>query len=100
MFSEGATITRVTHDRVDRWTLETFISPRAAMLTDGTLIDFHEWEIEAHTVVLDSIASRWSTYEKEGTLDGADYRGRGQKFIQFYRAECRWLINAILWEDM
>lgn len=99
LFSESATITRVTHDRVDTWTLDAFISPRAALLSDGTLTEFHEWETQAHTVVLENIASRWSTYAKEGKRDGADLRGSGQKFIQFLRTEQRWFINAILWED-
>jgi hypothetical protein len=99
MFAEAATITRVAPDLADIWAPDAFIAPRVAMLTDGTLTDFHEWETEARTVVLDNIASRWSRYEKSGTLNGADYRGGGQKFIQFQRADGRWLISSILWED-
>lgn len=100
MFADHATITRVTNDRADSWTPEAFIAPRATMLTDGTLTGFHEWETTARTVVLENIASRWSTYEKSGQLDGNDYRGRGHKFIQFYRLERRWFITSILWEDV
>ena len=89
----------MTGARVESWTPDAFIAPRIAMLSDGTLTDFHEWETQARTSVLDRIASRWSRYEKQGLLDGADYRGGGQKFIQLYRAGDRWLIGAILWQD-
>ena len=100
MFADGARITRVTNDRADSWAVDAFITPRAAILTDGTLTDFHEWETSAKTVILENIASRWSTYEKAGKLDGNDYPGNGHKFIQFYRNENRWFISSILWEDL
>ncbi|MBS0295288.1 MAG: DUF4440 domain-containing protein [Proteobacteria bacterium] len=99
MFDETATITRVGPNGADTWTPEAFISPRVAMLTDGTLTDFHEWEAGAHTRTLANIASRWSRYEKSGVLNGADYRGGGQKFIQMRRAGEGWLITSVLWED-
>jgi hypothetical protein len=69
------------------------------MLADGTLVDFHEWEIEAETTVLGAIASRRSRYGKSGTLDGAPYAGGGRKFIQLCRTEGGWRIVSILWED-
>lgn len=100
MFSPGATITRVNGEAVDRWTPEAFIAPRQAMLTDGTLTDFREWETAARTEVLANIASRWSTYSKAGVLEGADYHGGGHKFIQLHREAGHWRISAILWEDL
>ncbi|HEY8004310.1 MAG TPA: hypothetical protein VIE16_08785 [Phenylobacterium sp.] len=99
MFGTTATITRVAKDQADSWSPDAFIAPRVAMLTDGRLTEFHEWEVEARTIVLANIASRWSTYEKQGTLEGADYRGGGHKFIQMHRDGGRWLISSILWED-
>jgi hypothetical protein len=99
LFGAAATITRVTGDQVASWSPEAFIAPRIAMLTDGTLTQFHEWETDSRTAVIGSIASRWSTYEKEGKLNGADYRGGGHKFIQLARTRGRWLISSILWED-
>jgi hypothetical protein len=99
LFSAAATITRVTDDEIASWSPEAFIAPRIAMLTDGTLTEFHEWETESQTAVIGNIASRWSTYEKEGKLNGADYRGGGHKFIQLARTSGGWLISSILWED-
>jgi hypothetical protein len=64
MLAEAATITRVAPDNVETWTPDGFISPGVEMLTDGSLTDFHEWETEAQTVVLENIACRWSTYRK------------------------------------
>lgn len=100
LFAETATITRVTSEAVDSWTPEAFIAPRQRMLADGALTDFHEWETTARTVVLANIASRWSTYEKQGRLKDADYGGGGHKFIQLHRLEGRWRISSILWEDL
>jgi hypothetical protein len=99
MFDDSAVITRVGPNGADAWTPGAFIAPRVAMLTDGTLTDFHEWEAGAHTRTLTNIASRWSRCEKAGTLNGADYRGGGHKFIQMRRAGTGWLITSVLWED-
>ena len=100
MFADGASITRAGAEGVDRWTVDAFVAPRIAMLTDGTLTDFHEWETGAQTVILGDIASRQSAYAKAGLLDGADYRGGGDKFIQLVRSGGRWRISAILWRDV
>jgi len=99
MFDRQAAITRVRPNGADTWTPEAFIAPRVQMLTDGTLTDFHEWEVAAHTRTLTNIAGRWSRYEKFGTLNGAAYGGGGQKFIQMRRAATGWVISSVLWED-
>lgn len=99
MFDETAMVTRIGPNGGDAWTPEAFIAPRVAMLTDGTLTDFHEWEVASRTTILAHIASRWSRYEKSGVLNGADYRGGGQKFIQMRRAGDGWVISSVLWED-
>jgi hypothetical protein len=99
LFADGSTITRVNGDQADVWTPDQFIAPRVALLSGGGLTQFHEWETLEKTTVLDHIASRWSVYAKAGLLNGADYRGGGQKFIQFRRREGRWRISAVLWED-
>ena len=99
LFAASAAITRIAQGSAECWSPDAFLAPRIAMMTEGRLTDFHEWEVEARTRVLANIASRWSTYEKAGRLDGADYRGRGHKFIQMYREAEGWRISAILWED-
>lgn len=99
MFAPGATITRVAAGQAECWTPDAFIAPRMAILTDGSLIDFHEWETQARTEVRGDIASRWSRYGKAGRRHGAAFEGGGEKFIQLCRLEERWLISAILWQD-
>ena len=99
LFAEAATVTRVTDDEAQTWTADEFIAPRIALLNGGGLADFHEWEVESRTRVETNIASRRSLYEKQGMLDGADYRGAGRKFIQLHRAAGAWRISSVLWED-
>ncbi len=99
MFAPEAVITRVAEDQPETWRPAAFVAPRMHILTDGTLTDFHEWEVEERTVVLNNIANRWSTYEKAGKLNSEDYRGGGDKFITLRREGGRWLITSILWQD-
>jgi len=100
MFAQTATITRVGQGQVETWSPKAFIAPRVAMLTDGTLAEFHEWEVAAQTVVLADAASRWSTYEKRGLQNGEAYGGGGHKFILMHRQDGQWRISSILWEDL
>ena len=99
LFAPEATITRVDGGAAETWDADGFVTPRVELLTDGRLLEFHEWETESRTHVAGHIASRWSVYEKEGLLGGADYRGGGQKLIQLRRDAGRWLISSLLWED-
>lgn len=100
MFLPDGRVTRVSPAGVESWTVDQFIAPRITMLTNGTLVDFHEWEVDAETTVFGDIANRRSFYRKAGTLHGAPYGGEGRKFVQLVRVEGRWLINSVLWEDL
>jgi hypothetical protein len=99
LFLPEARITCVALGITQCWSVAEFIAPRATMLTDGTLVEFHEWETESQTRILGSIASRESHYSKEGLLRGEIYVGQGRKFIQVCRYGLRWRIAAVLWED-
>lgn len=99
LFVPGGRITRVSSGAIEQWTVDEFIAPRIAMLTDGTLAEFHEWEVRSKTKVFDNIASRESHYRKTGTLNGTPYAGEGRKFINLCRVNALWLICSILWED-
>ena len=100
MFLPEARITRVATGKAETWSVEEFITPRAAMLADGTLVDFHEWEIEASTTIFNNIAERHSRYRKSGQLRGEPYSGEGRKFILLCHIEGRCRIVSILWEDL
>ena len=99
MFTPSAIITRVGAGGVDQWDLPAFMARQEKLLTDGTLIAFREWEVEARTTVLREIASRLSRYRKRGVLNGAPYAGEGDMFAQLCRTAGGWRISAMLWQD-
>ena len=99
MFLPNATVTRMAAGQIACWSVDEFIAPRAAMLTDGTLVDFHEWEVEGTTTIFDDIAEHRSQYRKCGQLRGEAYVGEGRKLIALCRLEGHWRIVSVLWED-
>jgi hypothetical protein len=98
-FTSKATIVRRSPAGVEIFTVEEFALPRIALLTQGALRDFHEWETEATTEVFDGIATRTSRYAKSGLLDGAEYAGAGTKCFQLVECDSGWLIAALAWVD-
>ena len=98
-FTNKATIVRRSNAGADIFTVEEFAHPRIALLTDGALRDFHEWETEATTEVFDGIATRISRYAKSGLLEGAEYAGTGTKCFQLVECDSDWLIAALAWVD-
>lgn len=79
--------------------LESFIAPREALLSDGTLTEFHEFETAQRTRIFGHIAQRACTYEKAGVLHGAPFRARGVKVFQFVKGARGWRISAVAWDD-
>lgn len=79
--------------------VDSFIEPRRAMLTDGTLTDFHEEPLEGRLDVFGDIAQWFGRYTKQGLLNGQPYSGGGAKSIQLVRTEAGWRISAVVWDD-
>lgn len=79
--------------------VESFIEPRKAMLTDGTLTDFHEEAQSGRLDVFGDIAQWFGRYSKEGTMNGAQIVGGGMKSMQFVRTDAGWRISAAAWDD-
>lgn len=80
--------------------VEEFIAPREKMLTDGTLVDFSEWEVAERTEIFGSIAHRFTEYRKSGTRDGKRFEGGGHKTIQFVRTPTGWRMSSMAWDDV
>jgi hypothetical protein len=99
LFNERATILKREGNGVRPMCLEEFTEPREAMLTDGTLQDFYEWETEHQTVINGGIASRICRYSKSGLLNGEPYAGEGSKHIQLILTSYGWKIVSVIWED-
>ena len=79
--------------------LRAFMQPRAALLGEGRLQEFSEWEVQGHTQVFGHMAQRWLRYAKRGQLDGKPCAGQGCKSLQFVRTPKGWRISAVLWTD-
>jgi hypothetical protein len=76
-----------------------FAAPRVQLLTGGTLIGFHEWEVNATTRVLGPLATRVSAYAKAGRLNGVDFTATGTKVFQLVKGGGCWRILALSWFD-
>ena len=76
-----------------------FIEPRKSILTNGTLTNFQETELEEETKIVGHIAQRHSKYQKTGALNGAHFVENGTKLFQFIKTIDGWKINSLIWED-
>jgi ribose 5-phosphate isomerase B len=99
MFVPGAIIVKKSAAATETWSVNQFLEPRQALLTDGSLTDFHEWEVDASTFVSGDIACRTLRYSKEGQLNGASFGGQGTKSMHFVRIDGQWRITSIIWQD-
>lgn len=81
------------------YTVEGFIEPRRAVLTDGSLTEFREWETSASTEIFGNIAQRFSRYAKSWIQDGRQCSGGGAKSVHFVRTAAGWKIASLVWDD-
>lgn len=79
--------------------LDSFISPRKKILTDGTLTEFHEREVTQKTNIFGNIAQRFCLYEKSGKIDGKYFETKGMKTIQFVKVKNDWKMSSVAWSD-
>jgi hypothetical protein len=99
LFEDTAMIYKSDGQYTEPMCVEEFMAPRAAILTDGTLQDFYEWEISHKTVINGGIATRLCRYGKSGLLNGAPYAGEGDKHIQLVYTTYGWQIVSVIWQD-
>ncbi len=76
-----------------------FIETRRAILTDGDLVDFDEWELDARSERHGHVVHRWSLYRKVGTKDGVAFDVRGVKSLQCVATPDGWRIASLAWDD-
>ena len=98
-FTDKAVIARSSGLDTELYTVMEFAVPRIELLTQGTLVNFHEEEISSTTCVFGSIATRTSRYSKAGLLKGDQYAGVGTKCFQLVELTCGWRIVCLLWVD-
>jgi hypothetical protein len=98
-FLPQAVIVRTGGGEPAVYDVDGFIAPRQAILTDGTLEEFREWELSGHTEVFGDIAHHFCSYAKEGFQAGAPLSGRGMKTMQLVRTSAGWRISGVAWDD-
>ncbi len=99
LFIEEGSIINNTAGESQIYNLESFIKPRKAILTNGTLTNFREKEISNNTEIYRNIAQRTSVYEKSGELNSNYFEKKGIKFIQFIKSSEKWRITSVTWDD-
>lgn len=99
VFLPDAVIVRTCGGEPAVYAVDSFINPRQALLSGGTLVEFSEWELRGHTEVFGDIAQHFSSYAKTGVQDGAPFTGRGMKTLQLVRTTDGWRISAAAWDD-
>ena len=99
LFLPDAVIVRAGGSNPTVYGVDSFIAPRQALLTGGTLLDFSERELSGRTDVFGDIAAHFCSYAKAGVQDGTPFAARGMKTIQFVRTSDGWRISAAAWDD-
>jgi hypothetical protein len=98
-FLPEAVIVRTCGTEPAVYSVDSFIAPRQALLSGGTLLDFSEWELSGRTEVFGDIAQHFCSYAKAGVQNGTPFTGRGKKTVQFIRTAAGWRISAAAWDD-
>jgi hypothetical protein len=80
-------------------TIEQFIAPRVALVKQGQLTRFREWELSETTEIFGNVAHRFSAYAKTGTLKGIPFEARGMISTQFISTPAGWRMCAMAWDD-
>ncbi|PJJ62187.1 DUF4440 domain-containing protein [Compostimonas suwonensis] len=99
LFTPEARIVKMDAGTPLVYTVDEFIAPRRELLTNGRLRGFSEWETSATTTIAGTIAQRWSSYSKEGLLDGEPNSGSGVKASSFIKHAGVWKILSVAWTD-
>lgn len=99
LFLPEAVIVRTCGGEPVVYGVDSFIAPRRALLSGGTLVDFSEWELRGHTEIFGDIAQHFGSYAKSGVQDGTPFTARGMKTLQLVRTSAGWRISAAAWDD-
>jgi RimJ/RimL family protein N-acetyltransferase len=99
LFIPAGIIINNTNETPEIYSLDSFISPREKMLTNGTLTEFSEREVSDTTNIFGNISQRFSLYEKSGNLNGEHFETKGMKTMQFIKANKSWKLTSVAWSD-
>lgn len=99
VFLPSAVIVKAVGPVPEVFDVTRFIETRRAILTDGDLVDFDEWELDARSERHGHVVHRWSLYRKVGTKAGVAFDVRGVKSLQCVATPDGWRIASLAWDD-
>ncbi|MEV0345436.1 DUF4440 domain-containing protein [Nonomuraea sp. NPDC050680] len=80
-------------------TVTQFTASRGKLFEAGELTSFRETESAATTEFFGNVAHRFSTYRKEGVLNGTRFAAEGVISTQFIRLAGEWKMSSMAWDD-
>jgi hypothetical protein len=99
VFLPDAVIVKAVGSVPEVFDVSRFIETRRAILSDGALVDFDEWELDARSERHGHVVHRWSLYRKVGTKDGVAFDVYGAKSLQCVSTPDGWRIVSLAWDD-
>ncbi|MDE2483263.1 MAG: DUF4440 domain-containing protein [bacterium] len=96
---QQAIIVNATAEPPIAYDVRAFVEPREALLANGTLTDFREYELSNETTLRGPIAWRTSRYAKEWIENGLKRQATGTKVFGFVLTTDGWRIASLLWHD-
>jgi hypothetical protein len=99
LFIEAGLLIKNTASKPEVSTVRQFIEPRQASVRSGELTRFNEAELCESTEIFGSVAHRFNSYQKSGTLKGVPFAARGMISTQFILTPAGWKISAMAWDD-
>jgi hypothetical protein len=99
VFSENASITRVTPDGTDFMDRASFLAMTRNLLEIGAYTSFYEFEVARRVERLDDVAQVWSLYETRRHRTACEALGRGVNSIQLLRQQQGWRVHSLLWDE-
>lgn len=99
LFIPGGLLIRNSGAAPEVTTVDEFIAPRAALFESGALTSFYEGELGAVDEHFGTVAHRFSSYEKRGVQNGAEFEARGAISTQFVLTPDGWRMSSMAWDD-
>ena len=94
MFAPGATMKAIGPKGVRGGSVEDYIARNAAILEKE---GFTERELGRRVELWGNLATAWSSYD--GRTANGSFHERGINSIQMIKAEGKWLVASILWQE-
>ena len=85
LFIEPGLLVKNTASTPEISTVSQFIEPRQAAVRSGELTRFNEVELCETTEIFSSVADRFNSYAKSGTMKGVAFTARGMISTQFVK---------------